>query len=394
MPKTWSLIVAGVVLTALAAFPLLKGSRAILVETAPVVPEPFEAVIEEDGRTRVRDRFIVSAPLAGRTPRFPLRTGDAVRTGETLTKISPHISPLLEPRARQELEEKVGTALAAVEEFTALKEQNEVLLQRLRADLDRTIKLRERGVASIAQFDRDTFAVLAAEREVSAAERRRHAAEHILEQARAALKRSGENGVSEDFPVTSPINGRVLRIIQESEAVVELGAPLVELGDTTDLEVMIDVLTSDAASIMVGDKALLDRWGGPMPLEGRVRRVDPSGFTKISALGVEEQRIWVIVDIVSPKAEWAALGDGYRVDARIIVDTMNKAIVIPVGALFRRGDAWYVFAIVDGVARLRQVDVIRRSGRRAAISSGLKPGEQVVVYPPNALTDGSTIRIQ
>jgi HlyD family secretion protein len=233
---------------------------------------------------------------------------------------------------------------------------------------------------------------LAAEREVSAAERRRHAAEHILEQARAALKRSGENGAGEDFPVTSPINGRVLRIIQQSEAVVELAAPLVELGDTADLEVMIDVLTSDAATIRPGDKVLLERWGGPKPLEGRVRRIDPSGFTKISALGVEEQRVWVIVDIVSPKTEWAALGDGYRVDARIIVDTMGEATVIPVGSLFRRGGDWYVFAIVGGVARLRQVDVIRRSGRRAAISSGLKPGEQVVVYPPNALTDGSTIQ--
>jgi HlyD family secretion protein len=394
MPKTWSLIVAGLVLAALAIFTLLKGSRAVLVETANVVAEPFEAVIEEDGRTRVRDRFIVSAPLAGRTPRFPLRTGDVVNAGETLTNISPHISPLLEPRVRQELEEKVGTALAAVEEFTALKEQNEVLLQRLRIDLDRTTKLREPGVASIAQFDRDTFAVLAAEREVSAAERRRHAAEHILEQARAALKRSGEDSTGEDFPVTSPINGRVLRIIQESESVVALGAPLVELGDTTDLEVMIDVLTSDAASIKAGDKMILDRWGGPNPLVARVRRVDPSGFTKISALGVEEQRVWVIGDIVSPKNEWTALGDGYRVDARIIVETMDKAIVIPVGALFRRGDNWYVFALVEGTAQLRQVHVVRRSGRRAAIASGLEPGERVVIYPPNALTDGSTVRVQ
>lgn len=157
---------------------------------------------------------------------------------------------------------------------------------------------------------------------------------------------------------------------------------------------MIDVLTSDAATIKVGDKVLLERWGGPKPLEGRVRRIDPSGFTKISALGVEEQRVWVIVDIVSPKTGWAALGDGYRVDARIIFDTMNEATVVPVGALFRRGDAWYVFAVVDGVARLRQVDVIRRSGRSAAISSGLKPGEHVVVYPPNALTDGLHIRVQ
>jgi len=393
MPKRSTLALAGLLALAVFGVYRLFGPGAVLVETATVVNEPFTAFVEEDGRTRVRDRYIVSAPLGGRVPRLPLTTGDPVQAGHVLTTISPNIAPLLEPRLRQELEAKVGMAQAAIEEFTALKEQNEVLLARARTDLDRTTRLRERGVASIAQFDRETFAVLAAEREVSAAERRRHAAEHLLEQARAALKRSGEANGDETFPVTSPIDGRVLRIIQESEAVVPLGAPLVELGDVTDLEVIVDVLTTDAALVEAGDEVILDRWGGATALQGRVRRVDPSGFTKISALGVEEQRVWVIIDITSPRAEWASLGDGYRVDARIIVDTIDNATVIPVGALFRRGEAWNVFVIDKGTARLRQVEVARRSGRRAAIAAGLEPGDQVVVYPPNSLTDGASVRL-
>jgi HlyD family secretion protein len=393
MQKKWTAILVG--LLALAVFGIYRilGSGAILVETATVMTEPFTAIVEEDGRTRVRDRFIVSAPLGGRVPRFPMKAGDPVRAGSTLTTVLPHISPLLEPRLRQELEEKVGTAEAAVEEFTELKKQNEVLLSRARTELDRTTRLRTAGVTSIAQLDRDTFTVLAAEREVSAAERRRHAAEHLLEQARAALKRSGEPGTYEAFPVTSPIDGRVLRVIQESEAVVSLGAPLLELGDTTDLEVIVDVLTTDAARIAAGNKVILDRWGGEAPLEGRVRRVEPSGFTKISALGVEEQRVWVVIDIASPRAQWTNLGDGYRVDARIIVDMIDQATVVPVGALFRRGEEWYVFIIESGRARLRQVEIAQRSGRSVAIENGLKAGDQVVVYPPASLTDGVAVRM-
>jgi HlyD family secretion protein len=193
--------------------------------------------------------------------------------------------------------------------------------------------------------------------------------------------------------VTSPIDGRVLRVIQESEAVVSLGAPLLELGDTTDLEVIVDVLTTDAARIAAGNKVILDRWGGEAPLEGRVRRVEPSGFTKISALGVEEQRVWVVIDIASPRAQWTNLGDGYRVDARIIVDMIDQATVVPVGALFRRGEEWYVFIIESGRARLRQVEIAQRSGRSVAIENGLKAGDQVVVYPPASLTDGVAVRM-
>jgi len=387
------LMVGGLLaLTSLAAYWVLQ-PRAILVEVAPVVEQRFTAVVEEDGRTRVRDRFVLSAPLAGRVPRSTLRAGDAVKAGQTLTTIAPNISPLLDPRVRQELEERVGAAQAGVEEATALHERAKVLLARARSDLERTTQLRARGVAAAAQLERDTFTFQSAERDVAAAELRRHAAAHALDQARAALKRSGEIEGAERFPVSSPIDGRVLKVIQESEAVVSLGVPLLELGNPADLEVIVDVLTTDAAVVREGAKAVLERWGGPTALEARVRRVEPSGFTKISALGVEEQRVWIIIDIMSAREVWTTLGDGYRVDVKIVVDEMEKATVVPIGALFRRGDAWQVFVVDSGKAHLRAVKVSRRSGRLAAIAEGLRPGETVVVYPPAALKEGSSVRL-
>ena len=341
----------------------------------------------------VRDRFVVSAPLAGRVPRAALRAGDPVKAGQTLAVITPNIAPLLDPRARQELEERLGAAQAAVEEATALQERAKVLLERARTDLDRTTQLRERGVTTPQQFERDTFIFQSTERDAAAAQLRRHVAEHALEQSRAALRLSGENEGVERFSVTSPIDGKILKVVQESEAMVPLGAPLLELGDPVDLEVIVDVLTTDAALVREGAKVLLERWGGPSALQGRVRRIEPSGFTKVSALGVEEQRVWIIIDITSPREAWLYLSDGYRAEVQITTDEIDKATVVPIGALFRRGDTWQAFVVERGHARLRDVKIARRSGRLAAISEGLRPGDTVVLYPPASLREGSSIRL-
>jgi HlyD family secretion protein len=392
LPRRY-LVVAGLLaMGALAAYWLLQ-PRPILVEVASVAEQRFTAIVEEDGRTRVRDRFVVSAPLSGRVPRSPLRAGDIVKVGQTITTITPNVSPLLDPRLRQELEERVGAAQATLEEATALHERSKVVLARTRADLDRTTQLKARGVVTTAQLEHDTFTFQAAERDAAAAALRLHAAEHTLDQARAALKRSGENEGVERFRVSSPIDGRVLKVIQESEAAVSLGAPLLELGDPAGLEVIVDLLTTDAALVRQGAKVFLERWGGPAPLDGRVRHVEPSGFTKVSALGVEEQRVWIIIDIISSREAWTALGDGYRVDVKIVVDELEKAVVVPIGALFRRGDAWQVFVADRGRARLRQVTIARRSGRVAAVAEGLQPGEVVVLYPSAALKEGGAVRL-
>jgi HlyD family secretion protein len=323
-----------------------------------------------------------------------LKAGDVVHTGQKLATITPPVSPLLDSRVRQELEAQVGAAEAGVEEAEALHEQAKVLLAQASADLERTKQLAQRNVAAAAQLEREEALFQSAGRQADAAERRSHAATHVLEQARAALQSVGNPDTGEGFPVLSPIEGRVLRVEQQSESVVSMAAPLVELGDPGDLEVAVDVLTTDAARIREGDKVTVARWGGPSDLQGVVRRVEPSGFTKISALGVEEQRVWVIIDIVSPRQTWTSLGDGYRVEVSIEIDQIDKATVVPMGALFRRGDAWNVFVVDGGLAHLREIQVVRLSARVAAVAQGVHPGEIVVVYPPASLAEGSKVKLQ
>lgn len=389
--RTWT-ILGTVLVAAVAGFWVFR-PKPVLVETASVGEGRFTAFVEEDGRTRVRDRYVISAPIAGRMARPALRVGDVVKTGSPLAMIAPNPAPLIDTRARQELEERIGSAEASVEEAIALQERARVLHAKAKTDLERTTQLRERGVAAAAQFERDTFAFQSTERELAAADRRHHAAEHARDQARAALKRSSENNPGELFAVLSPIDGRVFKIVQESEAAIGVGAPLVELGDLLDLEIAVDILTSDAVAVLEGAKVQIERWGGPQALGGRVRRIEPSGFIKVSALGVEENRVWVIIDITSPREQWrGSLGDGYRVDVKITVEEIERATILPVGALFRRGEAWAVFVVEGGRSRLRLVEVVRRSGRVAAVAKGLNPGATVVLFPPSALTDGSIVR--
>lgn len=389
-------IVTGLVLLVAVAFGLywLFMPQPVLVETVPIVTTSFKDTIDEDGRTRVRDRYLVSAPLSGRLQRSALDAGDAVRAGQTLAIITPAISPLLDPRIKLELEAQVGAAEAAVEEAGSLYENAKVLTLQASANLERTKQLVDRNVAPRAQLDRDQFLYLSAQRQANAAEGRLHAATHVLEQARAALKSANNPEPGESFPVVSPVTGRILKVIQESETVVSLGAPLLELGDPADLEIAVDLLTTDAIRVKEGDKVIVTRWGGDADLQGAVRRVEPSAFTKVSALGVEEQRVWVIVDIASPRETWISLGDGYRVEVKIIVGETDHATVVPVGALFRRGDAWNVFVVEDGRAQIRQIQVAHLSAGLADVAEGVRPGEIVVLYPPAALAEGRKIKLR
>lgn len=388
------LLMAAGATAALVVLYWLLAPRSILVETTIVGEGPFTAVVEEDGRTRVRNRYVVSAPLSGYVNRSALRAGDAVKVGQILATIAPNAPPLIEARTRQELEERVGAAQASVEEAGALEERAQALLARARSDLERTTQLKDRGVATVAQLDRETAAFQSAEREVAAADRHRHVAQHVLEQARAALRRSANGHSGERFAVSSPIAGQVLKVVQESEGAVVLGAPLIEVGDTSDLEVIVDLLTTDAARVRPGARVLLERTGIASVLEGRVRRIEPSGFTKISALGVEEQRVWIVADITSPRNAWGTLGDSYRVGVKIVVDELERALVVPVGALFRRGTDWTVFVVERGRAVLRKIELASRSGAAAAIAQGLKVGETVILFPPSTLKAGTAVRVQ
>lgn len=384
-------IVAAAVLLAWAFAP-----RAIEVDVAPVVRGPFEKTVDEDGKTRVRERYVVSAPLAGRLLRVALKAGDVVQPGTPIATLVPAAPTLLDARTVQELTERVGAAEAGRAGAAAGVERAQVALELARSELERGRTLAGQGFTSKQALERAEREVELKTKELAAARFDDHAAEHQLALARAALSRAragaGNQGAGERWDIRSPVAGRVLRVAQESEAVVAVGAPIVELGDPRNLEVVVDVLTADATLIQPGAEARLDRGSGTPPLAGRVRLVEPSAFTKVSALGVEEQRVNVVIDFASPAADWQDLGDAYRIDARITVDRRDDAIVVPTGALFRHGSAWGAFVADGGRARLRVVEPGPRSGARTVVTAGLQPGEQVIVYPGDAVRDGVRIR--
>lgn len=368
------------------------------VETATVVRGLFEQTIDDDGKTRVRERYMVSAPVAGTLLRIALKAGDPVAVGTVLAAIAPNPSPLLEPRTRDELQQRLGAAEARQLRAAAALERATAALDQAEADLARSRALAQKGVAPAAKLERDEIAARIAARDLDAARFEDHAAGHEVELARAALQTSNGNAgpaaAGGAWDIRSPVAGRVLRVVQESEAAVAIGAPLIEIGDPSDLEIIVDVLSTDAVKIAPGAAVHLEGWGGDQSLAGRVRRVEPAAFTKVSALGVEEQRTNVVIDIVSPAADWANLGDGYRIDARIVVYRLEDAVKIQAGALFRDGEGWAVFVDRDGVARKRRVTLLRRGGLDAAVDRGLQPGEHVVLYPGDAVTDGARIAVR
>jgi HlyD family secretion protein len=366
------------------------------VEIAEVTRGPFEQLIEDDGKTRVRERYVVSAPLAGKLQRIALKAGDAVTAGMVLAAIDPGSPALLDVRAERELTERVGAAEANRLRATATVERARAALDQSRADLERTRKLAAKGFVSAAQLEQAELEVKISTRELEAARYADQAASHDVAVARAALLQVRDSAAGKPsasrWEVRTPVPGQVLRVVQESEATVAVGAPLLEVGQPAELEVVVDVLSTDAVQIKPGDPVRLLRWGRAEPLEGRVRRVEPAAFTKVSALGVEEQRVNVVIDLTSPADKWQSLGDGYKVDASIIVAKLDNAIKVPVSALFRDGEQWTVFTIANGKAARRIVQLGRRGALEAVVENGLQPGEKVIVHPGDSVRDGRRIK--
>jgi HlyD family secretion protein len=344
--------------------------KPVPVETARVVEGPLVVTVDEDGRTRVKDRYVVSAPLTGNLTRIELRAGDSVKQGEVLAYIVPLRAPLLDERSRE-----IERAKAAAQLATREAERHRELLAH--------------NVVSQQAVDRALSEERAHKAEVTSAEFAAKVATHELEMARAALGRFKADAKSrgDQFAIPSPIDGRVLKVIQESEGVVQAGAPLLEVGDPRALELVVDVLTSDAVNISPGAPVSVEQWGGD-PLDGVVRLVEPSAFTRISALGVEEQRVNTIVDLTDPYSEWKILGDGYRVEARIQVYRAPKAVKLPVGALFRQDESWATFLVEDGAAVVRRLEIGRRNSREAEIAKGIAPGKVVIVHPSDRVAGG------
>jgi HlyD family secretion protein len=362
----------------------------VAVETAAVTKGRFAASVDEDGKTRVRERYVVAAPLAGRLSRIRFKVGDQVQIDDAVATIIPSPSPLMDPRTRREVEEMIGASEANLERAKAVVERARAQSDQANTDLARTRTLAQRGAATAQALERAELAVRLADRDLRAAEFQDHAAEHEIGQLRALLERYGmeSSGRPESWSVAAPVAGVVLKVAQESETIVQPGTSLLDIGDAKDLEVVADVLSADAVEIRPGAEVTIDHWGGDGKLKGQVRRVEPAAFTKISTLGVEEQRVNVLVDILSPPEQWARLGDAYQVDVQIIVFTRDDATIVPSAALFRRGIGWNVYVAKDGRAELRQIVLLRRSGRFAAVTSGLSPGEEVIVYPSDRVAPG------
>ncbi|QDG53498.1 HlyD family efflux transporter periplasmic adaptor subunit [Persicimonas caeni] len=388
----WGLV--GLVVLGAIVWAFLPG--AVLVDVGRVDRDVLQVTVSEDGQTRVIDRYTVTAPLTGQLERIELDEGDAVRREQTLARIAPVAPPLLDVRTRAEAEARVAAAEAAVSQAQAAAARARDAYEFSRAEARRQEKLLESGVVTGQVVDEARLAEKTAAADMKSARFSVAVARNELELARTALRTltGEEEGEGEVMEVESPVDAEVLKVVQESEGVVQMGAPLVELGDLGSLEVIVDVLTTDAVAVEPGDPVRLVRWGGEQALEGRVKRVDPSAFTKISSLGVEEQRVDVVVALTDPRARQVDLGDGFRVEADIITWQGSNVLQVDSSAVFRAGAGWAVYRIVDGEAQLTPVEVGRRTERKVQVLDGLGAGDEVVLYPTDAVGDGVDVEVR
>lgn len=428
--KLFVLFIAALIVTGL-AYAFIP--RPVAVDLVKVERGTVRVTVDEDGKTRIHEKYVVSAPLNGRILRINLDPGDKVVAGKTLlTMIEPRDPELLDARSIAQAEARVKAAEATLQQMEPELEKARAGQAWAEAEAVRMRKAFRGSGVTQSELDTAEYTLRQRSEELRSAKLAEEIARFELEQAKAALLRSrpqpddtpqstkpvriasaipptkvdgnsrvpaaGENITPEDqandwdFPIYSPINGSVLRVMQESSAVVMPGTPLVELGDPADLEVEVDVLSRDAVKIHPGDEVYFEHWGGAAPLKGRVRVVEPSGFTKISTLGVEEQRVWVIIDLVDPPASRPTLGDGFRVEARIVIDEAKNVLRIPTSALFRAGEQSAVFLVRNGVVHQQVVQVGRQNGLEAEITEGLAEGELVVLHPSDQLDEGTRVK--
>lgn len=360
------------------------------VELVEVDRGVLRATVDEDGRTQTSDRFVVSAPVSGQLLRIPHHSGDRVAAGAVIARIVPTSSPLLDVRSTREAQARVAAARAGASRARAELSRARALFDHADRELAREQKMFDAGVTPRTALDNALLVHETATADVNAARFAVTSADFDFELARAALDTLA-NGTPVPFEVRAPSAGKILKVLQQSAQVVSAGAPLVEVGDPAALEVVVDVLTRDAVRITAGDRASVRGWGGD-PVDAVVRRVEPAAFTRLSALGVDEQRVNVILDVHAPPEAWTRMGDGYRVEAQITVWQQDDVIKLPAAALFRREGAWAVFVEQEGVASIRTVALGQRSAREAQILSGVDAGERVVIHPSDALRDGAKIR--
>jgi HlyD family secretion protein len=383
--------IAGITLAVLLA--LAFRPQPVLVDLAVVTRAPLTVSVRDEARTRVREVYIVSAPLAGRLLRINHHAGDSVAAGDVLATILPGDPALLDARSQVEARAAVRSAEAALAFANAGLQRAALEADYARTEAERIETLYATGVASQGAVDRVRLERRSMQAGLNTARANVARVEAELEAAQARLSRPGEDGANGGLvEIHAPVTGRLLRVLQESESIVAPGTPVLEMGDPADLEIVVEFLSTDAVQIHEGDSAQITAWGGNQPLRGRVRRIEPYGFIKVSALGVEEQRVNVIIDLLDEPAQWAALGHGYRVEAAVTIWRQDDIVQLPVAALFRSEGQWAVYRVEEGRATLTPVEVGQENGRMAQILSGLEAGDSIVMYPGPQIRDGIAVK--
>ncbi|MFO0725370.1 MAG: efflux RND transporter periplasmic adaptor subunit [Myxococcota bacterium] len=386
------------ILTLILAVALGIGATAMMrpqpvqVDVATVQRGLLEQKVVDDGRARVRERYTVSTPVTGTLARLELVEGDLVEPGAVLARLLPLASPLLDPESRRAAEDRLASVIDASQQAQASAARAELAADQSRRDLSRVEALAKGGAVASAELDQATVNLKIREAEAASAGFAAKVAAHEIEQARAALRRFTPGaGKAEQFVINAPVRGQVLHVLHKSEGVVTAGTALLELGDPGALELVADVLSQDAVSIRPGMTARVLHWGGENPLSAKVRRVEPAAYTKTSALGVEEQRVNVVLDPGGAPEAWRALGDGFALEIEITTWSKPDALKVPTSALFRRGAEWFVFSVDDGHARARAVKLGHRGPLEAEIESGLEAGAVVVVHPGAGVQEGTSV---
>lgn len=386
----WRRRIVLALIAVLVAWGLFQGFRPqpVEVDLGTANRAPLRVTIEQEGRTRVIDRYTITAPVDGYARRVQFDVGDAVEHGAMLVALEPLRAEVLDERRRAEAKARIAaaeTSVSAAEQRANAAASNASLAQK---ELERMRALRPAGHVSAEVEDRAASEAERSTAELRSAQFAVATARHELEAARTALKYAASGSSAEPVAVRAPVAGQVLKIPRKSEGTVAAGQPLIEIGDPRALEVEVDVLSADAVRIRPGTRVVFERWGGEGTLQGVVRVTEPAGFTKVSALGVEEQRVWVIVAFTSPREQWQRLGDGYRVEASFILWESGDILQIPASALFRDGSGWAAFAVEQGTAVKRRVEIGQRNGLSAQVVSGINAGEQVIVHPDDRVREG------
>lgn len=362
--------------------------KTLPVDTATLARGPLMVTVDEEGRTRVRDRFVVGAPVAGRVLRIELEPGDVVHAGDVVARLQPEAPALLDARSRAEAEAALTSARAAAGRANADEQRVRAALAQAERELARAKALVAESLGTTQQLEARDADVRTLQEQVNAAVFAARAAEADVVRAQARLAPSGTASSGRIVPVTAPVDGVVLKRVRESESVVPAGDPLLELGDPGQLEIVVDLLSLDAVRVKTGARVLVEQWGGDRALDAVVKRIEPSGFTKISALGVEEQRVNVVLAFTDADGAWKALGDGYRVEARIVTWEAADVLKVPTGALVRTGNEWAVYTVADGRAARVVVTLGHQNGQEAEVTGGLDAGATVILHPGDTITSG------